>query len=154
MQPLCSFFSYAGSVLVTNLFPLLFFNIFWLFSKLWNMRSICNNLFDLQWSSELPQKRWHHSYNNINWLNSLKVIFTKQFLTKVTIFCCFDAFSVRPTQILSISSSSETINNTIHVSRLSFSFLWLWCLEFRWILSFFYSTACQKFQMKEIFIKI
>ena len=32
-------------------------------------------------------------------LNSLKVIFTSQFPTKVTIFCCFDVYSVRSPQI-------------------------------------------------------
>ena len=31
------------------------------------MRSICDNLFDLQRSSELPQKRWHHTHNR-KWL--------------------------------------------------------------------------------------
>ena len=46
----------------------------------------------------LPQKLWHHSRNNRKWLK----------------------------QSLKIWSSSENINNTARVSRLSSRFLWLW----------------------------
>ena len=42
-------------------------------------------------------------------LNSLKVIFTKQFLTKVTIFCCFDVCSVQPPQIFHIQAKISTV---------------------------------------------
>ena len=59
-----SFCSYIGGVLVTNFFSLLFIDIFWLFSKLQHTRSIWDNPFDMQRSSELPQKRWNHCINN------------------------------------------------------------------------------------------
>ena len=36
---------------------LLLIHIFW--------KSICDNLFDLQRSSELPRKRWQHSHNRV-----------------------------------------------------------------------------------------
>ena len=36
--------------------------------------------------------------------NSLKVIFTKQILTKVTIFCCFDVCCVRPSQLFQVQA--------------------------------------------------
>ena len=39
-------------------------------------------------------------------LNSLKVIFTKQFLTKVTIFRCLDVCSVRPPQIFQVQAKN------------------------------------------------
>ena len=42
-------------------------------------------------------------------LNSLKVIFTKQFLTKTTIFRCFDVFFVRPPQIFQVQAKISTI---------------------------------------------
>ena len=38
------------------------------------MKSICDNVFDLQRSSKLVQKCWYHSHNNRKWLKSLKVI--------------------------------------------------------------------------------
>ena len=50
----CSFFSYIGDVLVTSHSSLLLIDIFWLFRKVQHIRSICDNLFDLQRSSELP----------------------------------------------------------------------------------------------------
>ena len=40
---------------------------------------------------------------------SLKVIFTKQFLTKTTIFRRFDVFSVRPPMILSVETKMSAI---------------------------------------------
>ena len=60
-------------------------------------------------------------------LNSLKVIFTKQFLTKVTIFRCLDVCSVRPPQIFQVQA--KNIHSTDRVSRLSFRFLWLCSLS-------------------------
>ena len=36
---------------------------FWLFSKLQHTRSICDTLFDLKRSFEVPQKPWHHGRN-------------------------------------------------------------------------------------------
>ena len=41
--------------------------------------------------------------------NSLKVIFIKQFLTKPTIFCCFDVFFVRPPQICQVQVKISTM---------------------------------------------
>ena len=40
--------------------------------------------------------------------NSLKVIFTKQFFTKATIFCCFDVFSAQPPQIFQAQAKIST----------------------------------------------
>ena len=41
--------------------------------------------------------------------NSLKVIFTDQFLTKVVIFCCFGVGSVRPPHIFQIQAKISTV---------------------------------------------
>ena len=41
--------------------------------------------------------------------NSLKVVFTEQFLTKATTFCCFDVFSVRPPQIFQFQTKKMLI---------------------------------------------
>ena len=63
--------------------------------------------FHLQRSYELPQKPWHHGHNN---RNNLKVIFTKQFLTKVTIFCRFDVYFVRP-EIFQVEAKISTVRS-------------------------------------------
>ena len=36
------------------------------------------------------------------------IIFTKQFLTKATIFCCFDVRSVRPPHIFQVQAKIST----------------------------------------------
>ena len=41
--------------------------------------------------------------------NILKVIFTKQLLTKVTIFRCFDVCSVRPPQVFQVQAKISTV---------------------------------------------
>ena len=41
--------------------------------------------------------------------NSLKVIFTERFLTKGSIFWCFDVFSVWPPQIFQVQAKISTI---------------------------------------------
>ena len=41
--------------------------------------------------------------------SSLKVIFSKQFLTKPTIFRCFDICSVRPPQIFQVKAKMSTV---------------------------------------------
>ena len=117
----CSFFCATSVAFLTKpcFLATLLIDIFWLFSKLQHMRSICDNLFDLQGYSKLPQKCWRHSHNK---RKCPKVIFTKHFLTKATIFRCFDVCSVQPPQI---PSSNENINNMNTVSRLSFRFLWI-----------------------------
>ena len=96
VQLLYSFFCYARGVLVTNLFSLLLIDIFWLFNKLWHTTSICDNIFDLMNSLR--------SIGTIvitreSFWNSLKAIFTEQFIIKVAVFCCFDVFCLRPPQI-------------------------------------------------------
>ena len=100
-----SFFSYVGVILVSNLISLLLIDIFWLFIILWHTRSICKNLFDLQRSSELPQKCWHRSRNKRKWLKQPQSHFRE---AKATIFCCFDVFSVRPPQIFHVQTKIST----------------------------------------------
>ena len=73
------------------------------------MRSICDNLLYLKGSSELPQKRWHHSQNNRKWLKQSQSHFHQQFLTKATNFRCFDVFFVRPPQIFHVQTKISTI---------------------------------------------
>ena len=64
-----SFFSYVGGILVTNHFLCYWLiGICCLFSKLWLTKGICDTTFDLQPSSELPQKPWHHGHNNRKFL--------------------------------------------------------------------------------------
>ena len=41
--------------------------------------------------------------------NSRKVIFTKQYLAKVTIFRCFDVCSVRPPEIFQVQGKISTV---------------------------------------------
>ena len=41
--------------------------------------------------------------------NSLKVVFTKQFLTKVIIFCYFDVCSVSPPQVFQVQAKILTV---------------------------------------------
>ena len=55
--------------------------------------------------------------------NSLQVIFTVQFLTKLPFFAVFMYFLYNHPRCF---NSSENINNTDQVSRLSFRFLWPW----------------------------
>ena len=43
--------------------------------------------------------------------NSLKIIFTKQSFTKVTIFCYFDVCSVRPPKIFHIQGKISTVQS-------------------------------------------
>ena len=45
--------------------------------------------------------------------NSLNVIFTKQFLTKVAIFHCFDVCSVRPPQIFQVQGKTSTVRSVL-----------------------------------------
>ena len=48
--------------------------------------------------------------------NSLKVIFTKQFLTKVTIIRCFDVCSAQPPQIFQVKAKISTVRSDLSVS--------------------------------------
>ena len=47
----------------------------------------------------------------LNYVRSLgtTVIFTEQFLTKATIFCCFDVFCVQPPQVFQVQMKISTI---------------------------------------------
>ena len=75
--------------------------------------------------------------------------FTKQFLTKTTIFRCFDVFSVRPPQIFQVQAKISTINTT-YVSRPSSHDCGASNLDEYF---HFYSIAGQKLKMNEIFEK-
>ena len=67
--------------------------------------------------------RHNHIHSNRKWLNSLKVIFTKKLLTESSHFSAFWCIPCTTTPSL---ISSKNVNNTACVSRLSFSFFWLW----------------------------
>ena len=69
----------------------------------------CHTLFDLQRSSELPQKVQHHGLNKRRWLKQPQIILTNHFLPKVTIFHCFDVCSVRPPQIFQVQAKISTV---------------------------------------------
>ena len=79
-----SFFSYAKDILVINHFSLLLIDRYILAIQhiITHEERSSDTLWSVSWSSELPQNRLHHSHNN----SSLKVIFTKQFLTKAPFF--------------------------------------------------------------------
>ena len=57
-------------------------------------------------------------------LNSLKIIFTMQFLPKITIFRCFDVSSVWPLQIFQVQAKISTARPVF--PNYFFRFLWLW----------------------------
>ena len=120
-------FSYVRGILVTRK-PTIFhscwlIDIFWLFSKLKLTRSICDTLFDLYLSSELPQKPWQHGHNNRKWLKQPQSHFRWAIPHKSHHFLLF--WCMLFTVTLYISSSSENMNSTVRVSRLPFRFLWL-----------------------------
>ena len=106
----CSFFSCVGGVLVTNLF----FHCPWLlyFGYLANYNKRVAFVIIFLMCSDLLKclKRVHTIFiTTESGYNSLKVIFTKHFLTKATIFCCFDVFSVRPPQTFQVQAKISTI---------------------------------------------
>ena len=96
----------------------------WLFSKLQHTKSICDTLFDLQHSSELLQKPWHHGHNSRKWLKQPQSHFYWVVPSKSHLFLLL--WCMLRTTTPDISSSSKNIHSTAHVSRLSFHFLWLW----------------------------
>ena len=105
------------------------------------MRSICDTLFDLQRSSQPPQKPSHHGHNNRNWLkNSLKVIFTKKFLAKVAIFCCFDVCSVQLPWIFQVQAKISTVR-PVFPDYLSMSYDYGSVLSSKYIKTFFIKQA-------------
>ena len=111
---LCNFsslFSYVGGIPVTNHVSL-FIDlqvIFWLFSKLKYIRSICDTLLICRDLMNFLRSLDTMVITIESDQKSLKVIFTEQFLAKVAIFCCFDACSVPPPQIFQVQAKTETV---------------------------------------------
>ena len=97
LSNLCSFFSYVGGVLVTNLFSANY-NTWGAFVIIF---LICSDLL------ELPQKCWHFSHNNRKWLKRPQSHFHKAFFHHhFSLFWC-----ILCTATSNISSSSENVNN-------------------------------------------
>ena len=108
-----SFFSYVGGVLVTKLFSLLLTDRYilaiqqiitreeHLWYSFWSVAAF--------WLSVLIRSAGTIVITTESGQNNLKVISTKQFLTKTTIFRCFDVFSVRPTKIFQVQAKISTI---------------------------------------------
>ena len=68
-----SFFSYVGGILVTNNFSLL---LDWFIVRyILAIQQIITHEEHLRYSSELPQKPWHHGHNNRKWLKQPKCHF-------------------------------------------------------------------------------
>ena len=120
----CSFFSYVGGVLVTNLFHCYWLVVYFGYSTNYNTRGafvilflICSNLLNFfrsvgpmvvttkQWLN-LPQNHFHQAIPHQSYH-----------------FSPFWWILYRATP--DISNSRENINNKALVSRLSFCFLWL-----------------------------
>ena len=76
------------------------------------------------WSSELSQKSWHYGHKNRKWLKQPQSHFHRAISQKSHQFFLF--WCMLYTTIPDIPSSSENINSTARVSKLSLSFLWLW----------------------------
>ena len=87
------------------------------------MKSICDTLFDLLRSSELPQKPWHHNQNKRKRLKQPQSNFHWVIPHRSHHFSMFSCMLYMATP--DISSSRENINSTARVSRVSFRFLWL-----------------------------
>ena len=122
-----SFFSYVGGFPVTNLFLLLLIDryIFWLqysanYNKLGALMIlflICSDLLNCLRSvgTMVITKKWpKQPQSHFRWAISQK---SHHFLLFWCMLC---------TTTQDISSSSENINISARVSRLSFRFLWLW----------------------------
>ena len=71
--------------------------------------SICDNLFHLQRSSQLLQKRLHQSHKNGKWLKSIKIISTKEILTESDHCRYFHVFPVRPSHKVQVQAKISTI---------------------------------------------
>ena len=108
----CSFFSYAGGILVIK--KPTFFHCYWFiysgYSASYNTRRafviiffICSDLLNCLRSVGTIVITTESGFN------SLKVIFTEQFLTKTTIFRCFDVLSARSPQIFQVQAKISTI---------------------------------------------
>ena len=124
--------------------------IFWLFSKLKHTGSICGTLFDLEQSSELPQKPWHHGHNNKKWLKQPQSHFYRAVPSKSCHFSLF--WCILCTATPYISRSMENINSMARVSRLSFRFFWLWWNSIFAMLAFENLETLRRFNLKGNYI--
>ena len=114
------FFSYVGGIPVTNHFSLLLIDRYIL-----AIQQIITHKehFRYSFSSELPQKPWHHGHNNRKWLKQPQSHFYWAVPSKSRHFSLF--WCMLCTATPDISSSSENINSTARGFWLSFRFLWL-----------------------------
>ena len=120
-----SFFSYVGYIPVTNGFSLLLIDRYIL-----AIQQVITHKEHLRysfWSSELPQKPWHHGHNNRKWLKQPKSHFYVAVPGKSHLFPLF--WCMLSTATPDISSSSENMNSMARVSRLFFRILWLCCYQ-------------------------
>ena len=113
---LCNFsssFSYVGGIPVTNHFSLLLIDRYSYILAIQQIRthkrSICDSLFDLLRSSELPQKPWHHGHSNRKWLKQPQSHFYWAVPSKSRIFRCFDVCSVLPPQKFKVQAKISTV---------------------------------------------
>ena len=105
-----SFFSYVGIIHVTNHFTLLLIDRYILAIQqiiahkehlrysFWCI-DLLNCLRSLETMVITTESGW----------NTLKFIFTEQFVIKVAILCCFDVWSVRPPQIFHVQAKISTV---------------------------------------------
>ena len=105
-----SFFSYVGTIHVTNHFTLLLIDRYILAIQqiiahkehlrysFWCI-DLLNCLRSLETMVITTESDW----------NTLKFIFTEQFVIKVAILCCFDVWSVRPPQIFHVEAKISTV---------------------------------------------
>ena len=104
----CNFVSYIRAVLVNNLFPLLLIDRYILTIQQFITHK--KHFWYTFWSaaiSELPQKRWYHSYNNRKWLKQSQSHFTKRKSHNFLLFC-YILGTASPDNL----ASSKNINNT------------------------------------------
>ena len=123
-----SFFSYVVGIPVTNHFSLLLLDRYILAIQQIMILNFLRSLATMVITTESGQ-------------NSLKVIFTEQFLAKVAIFRCFDVCSVWPPQI---STSSENINiRPVFPDYLSISYDYeIFCTLMFYMLMFYVVMFC------------
>ena len=105
-----SFFNYVGGVQVTNLFSLLWID--WCIMAIQQIITrgalailflICSDLLSCFRSVGTMVITTESGYN------CLKVIFTEQFLTKVTFFCYFEVGSVQSPWIFQVQAKTSTV---------------------------------------------
>ena len=118
----CSSFSYVESVLVTNLFSLL---LICGYSANYNTQGafviiflICNDVLNCLRSVGTIVITTQIGKS------SLKIIFTKQFLTKASIFCCFDVFmyDYRRYSVFQVQAKISAIRLLFHYLSVSYDY--------------------------------